>query len=96
MTIFNSRTHIWVKGRVQNVGFRAYVARCAAELGIVGWVRNISWDTVETVAEGTSAQIDMFTQAVKRGPSSSRVEESIVEAETPTSEFITFSVRSSK
>lgn len=96
MTQTSARTHIWVKGIVQNVGFRAYVARSAVEIGVTGWVRNVSWDTVEAVAEGDPRQIEQFTQAIKRGPSASRVDQAIVEAESPTGEFITFNVRSSR
>jgi len=90
------RVHIWVKGRVQGVGFRAFVASSAGFNGVKGWVRNVGYGTVETVAEGTRQQIEQFTKAVKTGPGASRVDESRVEEETPSGEFSDFEVRSSR
>ena len=71
-----ARVHVWVKGRVQAVGFRAFVHQNAVQIGVTGWVRNVGYDTVEAVAEGTREQLDSFLQMVKRGPSVSRVDES--------------------
>ena len=90
------RVHIWVKGRVQGVGFRAFVADSAGIIGVNGWVRNLGYDAVETVAEGSRAQVDQFIQAVKTGPRASRVNDSLVEEETPTGEFTRFEIRSSR
>jgi len=75
------RVHVWVKGRVQGVGFRAHVEYFALKLDVFGWVRNVGWDTVETVAEGTREQVDQFIEMVKTGPRASRVDEARVEME---------------
>ena len=90
------RVHIWVTGRVQGVGFRAFVARSAEIVGVTGWVRNVGYGTVETVAEGTLPQVEQFTRLVKMGPGASRVDESRVEDEPPTGEFTAFEIRSSR
>ena len=87
------RVHISVKGRVQNVGFRAHVEYSARQLGLAGWVRNVGYDTVETVAEGERAKLDRFVESVKTGPRGSQVEESNVEWQDPTGEFTYFIVR---
>ena len=92
MTEAPVRVHIWVKGRVQGVGFRAYVADSAIYIGINGWVRNVGWDGVETIAQGSRAQIDQFIQAVKTGPRSSRVVECKVEEEPAGAEFTSFEI----
>jgi acylphosphatase len=76
------RIHIWVKGRVQGVGFRAHVEYYASRIGVSGWVRNVGWDTVEAVAEGSREQVDRFIERVKTGPPASRVDEARVEEET--------------
>jgi acylphosphatase len=89
------RVHIWVKGRVQAVGFRAHVEYNALQIGVLGWVRNLGYNTVETVAEGTREQIDQFIEMVKKGPPSSRVDEARVEYETPTGHLSGFSVKHS-
>ncbi len=91
-----TRAHIWVSGRVQGVGFRAFVQQSAAYIGVTGWVRNVGWNTVETVAEGTQEQVTQFIAVVKTGPRASRVDESKVEWETPTGEFRSFEMRSSR
>jgi acylphosphatase len=67
----------------------------AGALGVKGWVRNVGYGTVETVAEGTRQQTEQFTKMVKSGPGASRVDESRVEEEPPTGEFPDFEVRSS-
>lgn len=89
------RVHIWVKGRVQNVGFRAFVEYNALQIGVLGWVRNLGYDTVETVAEGTKFQIDEFIQMVKQGPRVSHVDEAKVEYEETTGMLDGFTVKRS-
>ena len=89
------RVHMWIKGRVQAVGFRAHVEFYALQIGVLGWVRNIGRDTVETVAEGTREQIDQFIGMVKTGPPASRVDEARVEYETPTGRLDGFTVKHS-
>ncbi len=90
------RVHIWVSGRVQGVGFRAFVVSSAGFTGVCGWVRNVGWDSVEAMAEGNRAQVDQFIQAVKAGPRASRVNESRVEEELATGEFSDFEMISSR
>jgi acylphosphatase len=97
LTIPNSvhlaRVHIWVTGRVQGVGFRAFVLQSGPLFGLTGWVHNIGYDQVETVAEGPREVLERFLQVVKTGPRASRVDEARVEWETPTGEFEGFEVR---
>jgi acylphosphatase len=90
------RVHIWVTGRVQGVGFRAFVADSARLIGVTGWVRNVNWDTVETLAEASREKIDQFIQAVKTGPRASRVDKCRVDDESPTGNFVGFEILSSR
>jgi acylphosphatase len=89
------RVHVWVQGRVQAVGFRAFVQKNAIQIGVTGWVRNVGYDTVEAVAEGTREQVNQFLQMMKRGPIGSRVNDSREEWEQVTGEFSSFRVKSS-
>jgi len=64
-----------VKGRVQGVGFRAFVAARARESGLSGWVRNLSdGRTVELVAAGDQSGLDRLEAMLRRGPPGSIVE----------------------
>lgn len=57
-----------VHGRVQQVGFRAFVQRRAEELGISGHVRNTPDGTVEVVASGTGSALDRLEDLLRAGP----------------------------
>ena len=90
------RAHVWVKGRVQAVGFRAHVEYSARQIGgLTGWVRNVGYDSVEAIAEGEREKVERFIDMMKQGPSASRVDESKVEWENATGEFQEFGVRRS-
>ena len=91
----NVRAHVWVKGRVQGVGFRAYVEAIAQQTGVTGWVRNVGYDEVEAVAEGTREKVEQFVELMKQGPRAARVDEARIEWEDVTGEFREFGVRRS-
>jgi len=90
------RAHVWVKGRVQGVGFRAHVEYHARKIGdLTGWVRNVGYDTVEAIAEGERQKVELLIEKMKEGPRSSRVDELKVEWEVVTGEFQEFGVKRS-
>ena len=89
------RVHVWVQGRVQAVGFRAFVQQNALQIGVTGWVRNVGYDRVEAVAEGAREQLNQFLQMMKRGPIGARINDSREEWEQVTGEFSSFRVKSS-
>ena len=66
--------HFQVQGRVQGVGFRWFVQREAAELGLRGWVRNTDAGHVEAVAMGEPEQLAELEQALRKGSRGSRVD----------------------
>jgi acylphosphatase len=91
------RALVWVKGRVQGVGFRAHVEYGARQVGgLTGWVRNVGYDTVEAIAEGERDNVERLIEVMKQGPNFSRVDESKVEWEAVTGELQEFGVRVSK
>jgi acylphosphatase len=86
------RVHVFVSGKVQNVGFRDFVRSKARTLKLKGWVKNLPDKRVELVAEGPSAQIDELLKAVAKGPSAARVS-TVEPAEEPYSgEFKEFEI----
>jgi len=66
--------HYLVQGRVQGVGFRWYVHREAAGLGLHGWVRNTEEGAVEVVAAGPPEILSELRAALDRGSRGSRVD----------------------
>ena len=64
----------FVSGMVQGVGFRFFVERTAASLGIGGFVRNLFDGRVDIYAIGSAQQIDLLREALRRGPSMANVE----------------------
>jgi acylphosphatase len=65
-----------VRGRVQGVGFRVFVARLGRDLGLDGWVRNLpDGRSVEALAGGGAAALTAFEQALREGPPGSFVAE---------------------
>ena len=62
-----------IEGRVQGVGFRAWVERQAAELGLAGWVRNRRDGGVEASLSGTPAAVDDMVRRCGTGPRSADV-----------------------
>jgi len=57
-----------VRGRVQGVGFRAFVQREAVALGLAGWTRNLDDGRVEVFAQGPPQVLDDLQGRLWQGP----------------------------
>lgn len=67
--------YVTVRGRVQGVGFRHFIASNARRLGLTGYVRNLNrHDRLELVAEGRRELLEGLLDAMRRGPPGSRVD----------------------
>lgn len=66
------RALIFVRGRVQGVGFRWWTRARALELGLVGHARNLVDGRVEVCAQGERAAIDRLGELLVEIPSTTR------------------------
>jgi acylphosphatase len=66
--------HVTVRGRVQGVGYRAWVEDQATLNGLEGWVRNRQDGSVEAVFAGPAQDVAEMIAACRRGPPASRVD----------------------
>ena len=64
-----------ITGRVQGVGYRAWIEHRAKRYGLQGWVRNRRDGSVEAVFEGTEDVVTNMVASCRRGPSSARVDD---------------------
>ncbi len=80
-----------VHGTVQGVGFREFMRREAAKLGVAGWVRNRRDGTVEAVVHGPLEAVEAIVAWAGHGPASAQV--TSIEVEDAEGTFETFEVR---
>jgi len=65
--------HVVISGHVQGVFFRAFVLERALELGLRGYVRNLSGNGVEVLAEGDKERLEKLLEYLKLGPPAAKV-----------------------
>jgi len=63
----------FVEGSVQGVGFRFFVERVARQLGLGGYVKNLSDGRVEVYALGPAEQLAELKRRLEQGPRAARV-----------------------
>src|SRR5262245_1492804 len=79
MTRERKIVRVIIKGRVQGVGYRAWMQMEAYPLGLSGWVRNRFNGDVEALIAGPPDAVESLCAACWRGPSQSRVTRVFVE-----------------
>jgi acylphosphatase len=88
-----TRAHVYIMGRVQGVFFRATTQKKANELGLSGWVKNLSDGRVEAVFEGRKDLVSqMVTWCEHEGPTSADVVAMKVVSEGPTGKYKNFEI----
>ena len=75
--------HVTIRGRVQGVGYRAWVEDEATARHLEGWVRNRRDGSVEAVLLGPEDVVSAMIASCRRGPSSARVDAVQDEAANP-------------
>lgn len=76
-------TEYLVSGRVQGVGFRAFVADAARAEGLDGWVKNLPDGRVQVQAEGDAEALSRFEWRLWQGPPMARVEDVVGQDAVP-------------
>ena len=71
--------HGIVRGRVQDVAYRASFRYHALERGLVGWIRNLPDGTVEFLVQGAPAPVQEMIDWAHTGPALARVTQVVVD-----------------
>jgi acylphosphatase len=77
------RLTVFVRGRVQGVGFRWWARASALELGLAGHARNTPDGRVEIVAEGPQADLDRLVALLGEEPSTTGRPGQVVAVSSP-------------
>jgi acylphosphatase len=77
------RRRLIVRGLVQGVGFRFFLARRAESHGVAGWVGNRPDGAVEAVLEGEPDDVEALLAFAREGPRGARVDGVDVREEQP-------------
>ena len=81
-----------VKGRVQGVGYRAWVEKKVRDFDLQGWVMNSEDKSVKMELSGKKKNIKIFLSECYKGPLLSKVLE-VNEKEIPFKDFKSFEIR---
>jgi acylphosphatase len=84
---------ILVEGRVQGVGYRAFVQHRAHNRGLTGYAVNLPDGRVKVRAEGDRTHLDAFVHDLEVGPPLARVERVTVTPLPYTGQYRDFSIR---
>jgi acylphosphatase len=87
------RAHVRVSGQVQGVFFRDSTRQKAEELGLAGWVRNVSGGQVEALFEGPSEKVEEMVRWCEEGPQRASVENVDTDFENAEGDLEGFEVR---
>ena len=82
-----------VSGKVQGVGFRMYTHSQARQLGVRGYVRNLSNGDVEIIAVGEVEAVNRLVEWAKSGSPSAIVKNLNLDLISDVEEFEGFEIR---
>lgn len=86
------RAHLFIKGRVQGVFFRACTQEEAQKRALTGWVKNLYDGRVETIFEGEEQDVQSMIKWCQGGPPHAAVADVSVEIGEYRGEYSDFSV----
>ena len=88
----SKRVHLLISGRVQGVYFRQGMMETAEKNNVLGWVRNLPDNKVESVLEGNDSNVDAVIEWAYFGPAGAVVDELKISEENFTGEFREFKI----
>ena len=68
------RMTAWVRGAVQQVGFRWWTRARALEIGLLGYTSNLGDGRVQVVAQGSREQCRQLLELLRHGDTPGRVD----------------------
>jgi acylphosphatase len=71
--VVKTTKHLIIHGRVQGVGYRAYMRMEADRLSVTGWVRNCVDGTVEATIHGRPEDVAKMLDWAHHGPPTAHV-----------------------
>ena len=87
------QVHLYIKGDVIGIGFRAWTKIQAKIIGVTGWVRNKEDGFVEAQIQGEEEKVKQIIDLVKKAPPVSHVSEVEVFWQEPKEIFDQFEIR---
>ena len=85
--------HLIISGRVQGVGFRAYVLDRARNLEVNGWVKNRLDGKLELIVQGKENNIKEMLSMLEEGPAWARVDNIDIKNKTLNNEITDFHIK---
>jgi acylphosphatase len=83
--------HLWIRGRVQGVGYRESMRLVAQALDVKGWVRNRNDGRVEALIQGDEPAVERLIAWCHNGPPGANVEYVDAQLAEAVEPFIAFS-----
>ena len=74
-----ARVTALISGRVQGVGFRAFIRRHALDRHLTGYAENLADGRVEVVAEGRKDDLEDLLVKLRAGPAHAEIDDLEVE-----------------
>jgi len=87
------QVHLYIKGDVIGVGFRAWTKIQAKIIGVNGWVRNHQEGFVEAQIQGEEEKVKQIIELIKKGPPVSHVSEVQIFYQEPKEIFDQFEIK---
>jgi len=87
------RVRVYISGLVQGVFFRDSTREKAQQLGVKGWVKNLTDGRVEIMVEGEKEKVEELVEWSRKGPLIARVDGIEIKEEEYKGKFDSFEIR---